>query len=626
MNSSTFDQSYFATVMSFLDTSPLAINVWSIKFENIAFNKKSVELFKIKDQSPYLADFFKLSPEFQPTGQSSYEQAKIQMHETLKSGYSSFQWLFIDVEGKELPAQVKLVKTEPLPNGEEYILSYISPMNEELIEADLVNSVENSFHDELSDKVLFNTLLDFIEDLIFTLDLRTMRFRYFGRAVKYFKVDKERSLEEVIGSSTIFHDDKEIFKQAVGKMFAGIVEPLEIRLIDSSGSVKYHRITYNLTFDSSNTPIFVIGRVEDIDEQKILEVQAKTDLLSGCLNKVSAENEIKSCLSQSLPIDQHSLFIIDVDNFKSINDDLGHHFGDLVIREIGAAIRKCFRANDIVGRLGGDEFVAFMKNFAEVNMVIAKAEKLIELFHKAYSIEKNEHPISGSIGIARYPLDGETYEDLYKAADKALYQSKKRGKDCFTFYSSEFSEGTMKNFTILENASRNENSYFDADLISMIFNLLYETKDISSTVTLVLRLLGIQYKVDRAYVFETLDSGKSYSNTYEWCAEGINPEIDNLQDLPAEILADFFLEASEDGIFFSNDLRVLEAEGAYELMANQGILSFLHAQVRHEDTVNLFLGFDDCTGPRIWSEREIITIKYIAKLLSTFLLLERAKT
>ncbi len=246
-------------------------------------------------------------------------------------------------------------------------------------------------------------------------------------------------------------------------------------------------------------------------------------------------------------------------------------------------------------------------------------------FRNTYSGEKNEYKISGSIGISRFPLDGNCYEDLYKAADKALYQSKKRGKDCFTFYSKELVDGTMRNRTLLENANRAANDYADTALIATIFNLLYETKDISSSVNIALKLLGAKFSVDRSYIFETFDGGSTYANTYEWCAPGITAEKNNLQCLTAEVLADFFNDASPEGIVFSNDLTVLTADGAYEVMDNQGILSFLHSQVRKDDIVEVFLGFDDCTTHRIWTETEINTITLLSKLISTFLLVERQK-
>ncbi len=183
----------------------------------------------------------------------------------------------------------------------------------------------------------------------------------------------------------------------------------------------------------------------------------------------------------------------------------------------------------------------------------------------------------------------------------------------------------MKNRTLLENANRAANDYADVDMLSTIFNILYETKDISSSVNIALKILGRRFKVDRSYIFETLDGGATYDNTYEWCEKGVNPEIDNLKGLTAAVLDDFFKDANADGVIFSNDLTVLMADGAFKLMDDQGILSFLHSQVRREGIVEFFLGFDDCTNHRIWTEKEINTITFLSKILSTFLLFEKRR-
>ncbi len=91
------------------------------------------------------------------------------------------------------------------------------------------------------------------------------------------------------------------------------------------------------------------------------------------------------------------------------------------------------------------------------------------------------------------------------------------------------------------------------------------------------------------------------------------------------MLADFFEDSDGDGVLYSNDLSVLEAEGAFELMYNQGIKSFLHAQINEKDHVKLFLGFDDCTSTRVWSEKEVNSLVYTAKMLAIFLAREESE-
>ncbi len=607
----------------FLEISPISVGLWDSERNGIMFNKSARELFKIGDAKLFHTDFKLLSPEYQPNGELSSKQIDNHFDRADCGEWHSFNWLHCDTESNEIPCKITILKTKSFGDVGEYFVGYIESLSEQLVRGE--DAFDFYFHNEISGNALFNSLVRLTNDLVFTLDLRSMRIRYYGKGREIYNLPHEKEFNELFLSEIIFEEDKVVFSEGVRNMMSGLCTPVEVRLIRPDGSLCYNKIEYELIYNPENVPTFVIGKLTDIDDQKSFETQAKMDLLANCYNKISAENEIKFTLTRSLPDQQHVLFIVDIDDFKSVNDTLGHHFGDIVISDVATKLKSCFRSHDVVGRLGGDEFIVLMKNASDIETVVRKADDLIANFRRSYSGEKNDYKISGSVGISRYPLDGTTYEELYKAADKALYQSKKRGKDCYTFYTPDFNEGTMKNFTILENASRGANSYFETEIISTIFNLLYETHDIITSVNLVLRMLGEQFKVDRTYIFESFDGGKTYDNTFEWCNEGVNPEIDNLKGLTAEILQDFFDDASEDGIFFSNDLRVLEAEGAYELMKDQGIFSFLHAQVHKEGYVNLFLGFDDCTGPRIWTDREVNTIKYVAKLLSTYLLLYHAK-
>lgn len=129
----------------------------------------------------------------------------------------------------------------------------------------------------------------------------------------------------------------------------------------------------------------------------------------------------------------YAFFIIDIDNFKTVNDTCGHAFGDKVIADFAVKIKRQFRESDIVGRIGGDEFVAFVpvpsKDWAE-----EKAKILSESLQYEFSDRQKTCHISASIGVALSPEAGKTFETLYQNADTALYQTKERGKNGYTIY------------------------------------------------------------------------------------------------------------------------------------------------------------------------------------------------
>ncbi len=168
-------------------------------------------------------------------------------------------------------------------------------------------------------------------------------------------------------------------------------------------------------------------------EERKLKEKAERDGLTGLFNRTTAVDTINLFLrSHAEDSGQHAFIIIDLDNFKRLNDTLGHKTGDKALQDVAAILMEFFRREDIVCRLGGDEFIVFMKYVSEM-IVEEKARRLIPRLVLNYSGEYGEEvQISASIGIAL--TDAEItngFEDLYHKADEALYEAKNAGKSTF---------------------------------------------------------------------------------------------------------------------------------------------------------------------------------------------------
>ncbi|MCH5259294.1 MAG: GGDEF domain-containing protein [Lachnospiraceae bacterium] len=185
--------------------------------------------------------------------------------------------------------------------------------------------------------------------------------------------------------------------------------------------------------------INIIGKIRTNNNKKELEDKADTDLLTGLTNKLATERKIKDYMAAH-PDTQSMLFILDVDNFKKINDTLGHAFGDEVLRSLGQQITAIFRASDIIGRVGGDEFMIFLKGIADDETIRKEAKKVESFFKNFQAGEYVKYAATASIGVAIYPQEGSDFETLYKAADQGLYKAKKRGKNQLAFYRDEWAQ------------------------------------------------------------------------------------------------------------------------------------------------------------------------------------------
>jgi diguanylate cyclase (GGDEF)-like protein len=181
--------------------------------------------------------------------------------------------------------------------------------------------------------------------------------------------------------------------------------------------------------------VVVRTKMRDLAQRCYIEKEKDTDELTQLLTKAATEREIRYYIENSK--DKAALLILDIDNFKHVNDTWGHTYGDAVIRIMGQCIKKAFRKSDVLGRFGGDEFVIFLPHMGDVNTIIQRVEFLVEQMNEKLINSHSNKPISGSIGIALYPDDDLQYQELFKRADEALYESKRKGKNCYTFYRRE---------------------------------------------------------------------------------------------------------------------------------------------------------------------------------------------
>jgi diguanylate cyclase (GGDEF)-like protein len=166
------------------------------------------------------------------------------------------------------------------------------------------------------------------------------------------------------------------------------------------------------------------------EEQKLM-VAARLDQMTMLLNRETSMEYIRQVLTNEQDR-LHVLFMLDIDNFKALNDTLGHQVGDGFLIALAKELKHSFRESDVVGRIGGDEFFALMRNVSEISQVERKANDLLKVVNKVAATYPQVN-LSGSIGISLYPGNGRTLEEMYSKADGALYEAKRAGKNQFVF-------------------------------------------------------------------------------------------------------------------------------------------------------------------------------------------------
>lgn len=294
----------------------------------------------------------------------------------------------------------------------------------------------------------FRLALAQTDNTIFDYDLRTRRMLHAGKAAERYglKTVTEDVPDSLIRMGAVHPDSAADYLEMYRLIQAGAASAsCEVQARLTGGEYAWRRITMTNVFDGQGKAVRAVGFLEDIDGQKQREEGlrwlSERDTLTGLYNKGTTEKRISAFL-KSAEMGMHALLIVDIDEFKNVNDHHGHLFGDRTLAESARRISALFHCGDIIGRIGGDEFIVLMKRLHGAEIVEKRAGELCGTFQKQFETDADSAYISCSVGVAIFPRDGETFDDLYQHADIALYEAKKCGKNQFRTFSPEMKTGS----------------------------------------------------------------------------------------------------------------------------------------------------------------------------------------
>lgn len=202
----------------------------------------------------------------------------------------------------------------------------------------------------------------------------------------------------------------------------------------------------NDMIDAARLSSIIMERERNLKRiQDLAYIDSLTQLSSRASFQVHLDYRLKLCKRTQ---QNFSLLYLDLDNFKTVNDSLGHHAGDILLQRTAQRIKHTCREADFIGRLGGDEFCIILHDDASKEAVSLVAQRCLTAVSKPVRLEGRSVSPSGSIGIAHYPQDGDSAQSLIKAADTALYEAKHQGKNQFALYSQQLSERAELKFQI----------------------------------------------------------------------------------------------------------------------------------------------------------------------------------
>ncbi|WP_095082067.1 sensor domain-containing diguanylate cyclase [Pseudomonas sp. Irchel s3h17] len=285
---------------------------------------------------------------------------------------------------------------------------------------------------------LFNALLVSVNAVLWAFDWETRRVLYvspayerlFGRPAGLLLADVQQWRDSV------YPDDLEHAERSLAQVLEkGAVEDREYRIITADGQVRWLRDKCFLNRQAEpGQPVMVVGIAEDITDRKRLETElqhlATTDVLTRSSNRrhffECASREFQQARQQGSSL---AFLLLDIDDFKRINDSYGHQLGDLVLQQLAECGRTALRRADLFGRIGGEEFSAVFPGCTP-EMARHVAERLQrEIQRLSFNHHGQAFGITVSLGLALLSADDESLDTLYSRADAAMYEAKRQGKN-----------------------------------------------------------------------------------------------------------------------------------------------------------------------------------------------------
>jgi diguanylate cyclase (GGDEF)-like protein/PAS domain S-box-containing protein len=286
-------------------------------------------------------------------------------------------------------------------------------------------------------------------------------------------VDWNQAAENIFGYTKEEMQQPDASKRILPDEIADVVSEIWSNLLESKGGTRSRN--QNLTKDGRtilcewyNTPLVdpdgkVIGvasLVDDITErtlsEKMVWKQANFDLLTGLPNRnMFYERLTHEILRAERDKSSLALLLIDLDQFKEVNDTLGHDVGDELLKQAAQRISDSVRHSDTVARLGGDEFTVILSELGDTSNIEDVTQKILHKLEEAYYLGDETVHVSGSIGITLYPEDATHIDTLIKNADQAMYVAKKKGRNCFSYFTQSLQDAAqnrLKLTTDLRNA------------------------------------------------------------------------------------------------------------------------------------------------------------------------------
>lgn len=403
--------------------------------------------------------------------------------------------------------------------------------------------------------------------------------------------------------------DEDIFSGMCDDIERGVAEfsvELSSNLYALEGEIKPCRISGS-TISKEGIPKFTVGIIKRLESQGEAAPTENRDALIDPLTRLYNKKYIQTRAREIIEgrKENAALFIMDIDNFKEVNDNFGHMYGDEVLARVAGVVLDVLADNGVAGRIGGDEFMGIIYNVKDKEMVRHILRSIRSSVEYLYSDTKGVN-VTCSIGAARFPEDGDTYDGLFNCADKCLYIAKDKGKNRYIIYQEEL-HGTIRN----ENRVQTEIEHITggaseniSGVVKRSINLLYtQGRD---AIPEVLKIMCEVGKFDRAGVYYGDGFKQIYSYGMEGCDRafwaGCEPYIEHFNGNGLLTMSSLFKVENTD-------------KKIYEQFYAQNTGCFIQAILGEKDNICGYTSFECCKGGKRFTETIQNAVDYVSGMI-----------
>lgn len=404
---------------------------------------------------------------------------------------------------------------------------------------------------ELEDELLllneqYSMLEEVTDDVPFEYDVKGKRFRIPHKYHINGRLQKDdQDYMEIEKWLAFIHKDeqtlyREVIQNASEREMSGSFD-YRMNTALGGGIPQYcwYRTVYRSIRGTNGKILKIIGRSYDISSdrkiQEQLSEEMRRDPLTHLYNKVATGEEAERILKE-YPEGTHVLFLIDIDNFKSINDTFGHTVGDTVISDIASALEEQFPDHKLVGRVGGDEFLVLMDN-TTLKQAEQKAKELCRHGEKKLVGDDAVIHVTMSVGLAVSGQDGNCYTELFDQADRAMYAIKRSGKSNYAFAGKNKTVHTKRNIdTCGKDVDYEKKQGMDKEFLNTAFLLLSHARDMNGSLNVLLERIGRRYHLDMVAVFEYDEKIPQMTLTNYWSTFGQIYEKNVIKPIRTEVV------------------------------------------------------------------------------------------